>query len=501
MSRSFVSRVLPLAALSLALTSADVSRADAPSADASKPASAPVAGPKSEKIAAAVAAIRATRGLEGAQIGVVVLDVESGAVLGALDEHALLNPASNAKIYTAAASLALLHGSHRYHTTLRGSTKGGAVDGPLVLRGEGDPSLRSADLWELAQGLKAHGVKRVDGDILVDQTAFDAETTPPAFEQQPSEWAAFRAPVAAVSVNENTVTLTVRPTRAGSAAVATFDPPGFVDVTGSVKTGESGADTVGLELAGQGDRLSAKLSGAVAEDSRLVRYTRRVEDPRLLAGYALKAILEEAGVKVTGDVKLGTGGKGAVLARRSSEPLSTLLYALGKASDNFYAEMVFKSLGGEAKGRPAKSKDGAAVVTQWLERNGLSDKGLVIKNGSGLFDANRVTARSAAEVLRYALRDPVMSGEFLAHLSIGGVDGTLHRRFRGHKASRAIRAKTGTLDDAIALSGYVLPPTKPKGRLTGPIAFAFLANGVKGKGSAARAAADKLVEIIYDELY
>ena len=85
-----------------------------------------------------------------------------------------------------------------------------------------------------------------------------------------------------------------------------------------------------------------------------MRYTRRVEDPRLLAGYALKALLEKADVKVTGDVKLGTA-RGHVLAKHLSEPLSSLLYALGKQSDNFYAEMIFKSLGGEGKGRPAKS--------------------------------------------------------------------------------------------------------------------------------------------------
>jgi serine-type D-Ala-D-Ala carboxypeptidase/endopeptidase (penicillin-binding protein 4) len=499
-STARAARTVALLALALCLGRPTASLAEPPPGPSGAKTAAP-AGPHNDNIAAAVRAIASSKALDGAKVGVMVIDVRTGAVLGASEEHTLVNPASNAKIYTAAAALAILHGSHRYHTTLRGSTKGTSASG-LVLRGDGDPSLQSRDLWDMAQALKAHGVRRVDGDILVDQGAFDAETTPPAFDQQPNEWAAFRAPVSAVAVNENTVTLTVRPTKAGEAAIATFDPPGFVDVTGAVKTGESGADTVGLALAGAGDRLSAKLSGAVAEDSRLVRYTRRVEDPRLLAGYALRAILDECGVKVTGDVKLGSAAKGRLLARHESEPLSTLLLSLGKASDNFYAEMIFKSLGGEAKGRPAKSQDAAEVVTKWLERNGLGDKGLVIKNGSGLFDANRVTAYSAAQVLRYALRDPATSGEFLAQLAIGGVDGTLHRRFRGHKASYAIRAKTGTLDDAIALSGYVLPPATPvAGKLSGPVAFVFLANGVKGRGGVARGAADKLVEAIYAELY
>src|SRR6185295_12982923 len=167
--------------------------------------------------------------------------------------------------------------------------------------------------------------------------------------------------------------------------------------------------TVGLELAKTGEggrRLSAKLSGAVAADSHLVRYTRRVDDPQLLAGYALRAILEESGLKVSGDVKLSAPGKepkeskGGVLARHESEPLSTLLYALGKNSDNFYAEMIFKSLAAEGKARPGKSSEAAELVTKWLEKNDLGDTGVVIKNGSGLFDSNRTTAYSTAKLLR-----------------------------------------------------------------------------------------------------
>jgi D-alanyl-D-alanine carboxypeptidase/D-alanyl-D-alanine-endopeptidase (penicillin-binding protein 4) len=454
------------------------------------------------ELEAAVRALVNDRSLKDAQIGVVVLDCDTGHVLAQSGEHTLLNPASNAKLYTAAAALAILHGSHRYQTTLSGTIKSGAATG-LVLRGHGDPSLASRDLWALAQELKAHGARRVEGDIVVDQRFFDEMTTPPAFEQQPNEWAAFRAPVSSVAVNENTVTLTLRPTAPGEKAIAVFDPPGFVDVEGTVKTVESGADTVGLDLkAGEGGRrLSAKISGAIAADSRLVRYTRRVDDPQLLAGYALRAILEESGLKVSGDVKLlapkegkdAKEGKGGVLARHESEPLSTLLYALGKSSDNFYAEMIFKSLAAEVKARPGKSQDSADIVTKWLEKNDLGDTGLVVKNGSGLFDANRTTAHSMGKLLRFAWQDAGIRNEFVAQLSIGGVDGTLHRRFRDTRAHRAIRAKTGTLDDAIALSGYVLgPPGK------GTVAFAIVFNKVSGRGASARAAADKLVDYVHD---
>jgi D-alanyl-D-alanine carboxypeptidase/D-alanyl-D-alanine-endopeptidase (penicillin-binding protein 4) len=475
-----------------------------PEAGASAPASPAFA--RAPELEAAVRSLVNDRSLKDAQVGVVILDCDTGSVLAQAGEHIVLNPASNAKLYTAAAALAILHGSHRYQTTLSGTIKSGAASG-LVLRGHGDPSLRAQDLWAMVQELKSHGAKRVEGDIVVDQRFFDDQTTPPAFEQQPNEWSYFRAPVSAVAVNENTITMTVRPGAVGGNASVTFDPPGFIDVEGTVKTSDSGADNVGLELAKTGEggrRMSAKVSGAIAVDSKVVRYTKRVEDPQLLAGYALKAIFEDSGLKVSGDVKLGASGKdghdgkepregkGGVLARHESEPLSTLLYGLGKNSDNFYAEMIFKSIAGEVKARPAKSQDSAEIVTGWIDKNNLGDTGLVVKNGSGLFDANRTTAHSMTKLLRFAWQEPGLRNEFVAQLSIGGVDGTLHKRFRELRNHRAVRAKTGTLDDAIALSGYVLGP---QGKST--IAFAILFNKVSGRGGAARAAADKLVDLIH----
>jgi serine-type D-Ala-D-Ala carboxypeptidase/endopeptidase (penicillin-binding protein 4) len=446
---------------------------------------------RSPELQAAARALVGERSFKDASISIAILDLDSGRMLAAEGEHTALNPASNAKLYTAAAALAMLHGDHRFETTLSGTAKAGTVVGSLVLRGHGDPSLSTADLWSMVMELKAEGINKVTGDILVDQRFFDAETTPPGFEQQPNEWAAFRAPVSAVAVNENTLTLAVRPTQVGASALVSFDPPGFVDVEGEVKTSDAGADAVGLALAGSGRRMSAKLSGTVSNDSHLVRYSRRVEDPTLLAGYVLRALLEEEHVSFGGEVKPGSAKRPTVLARHQSASLATLLPALGKQSDNFYAEMIFKSLGGEVKGRPAKSLDGASLVAQWLDKVGANDAGVVIKNGSGLFDSNRVTSASVVALLRAAYRDPSIMPEFVAQLSVGGVDGTLKNRFRAERIRRAVRAKTGTLDDAIALSGYVLGPPGH-----GPVAFSVIINHIEGKVAAGRAAADALVEKI-----
>jgi D-alanyl-D-alanine carboxypeptidase/D-alanyl-D-alanine-endopeptidase (penicillin-binding protein 4) len=452
----------------------------------------------SPDVDAAILAITHESLFKEAAIGIAVLDVDTGHYLAASHEHDPLNPASNAKLYTAACALATLHADHRYETTLSGRIKGSVVAGPLVLRGYGDPSLRSADLWELAQELKGRGIRKIEGDIVVDQRFFDEQTTPPAFDQQPHEWASFRAPVSALSVNENTLTMTVRPTTAGSPAIVSFDPPGYVDADGTIQSVEGGgADTVGLALAGSERRMTAHVSGSMAIESRIARFTRRVEDPTLLGGYALKQILDEMKIEVTGDVKSGSGkDSGTVLAVHKSAPLSSLLYELGKMSDNFYAETIFKTIGGERRARPAHAADSSDVMMRWLAEVGASDAGVVIKNGSGLFDANRITAASTVQLLRAAWRDPAIREEYVAQLSIGGVDGTLRGRFKKETQRRAVRAKTGTLDDAIALSGYVLgPPGK------GPLAFSILFNKVEGKAYGARAAADRLVELLVKRLW
>jgi D-alanyl-D-alanine carboxypeptidase/D-alanyl-D-alanine-endopeptidase (penicillin-binding protein 4) len=104
----------------------------------------------------------------GGQVGVAVVDVHSGDLLAAQNDRRPLNPASNAKLFTAATALATLKGNYRFETGLYGEQKGASV-ARLVLRGQGDPSLVTRDLWDMVQDLRDQGVRRVEGDILVDQ--------------------------------------------------------------------------------------------------------------------------------------------------------------------------------------------------------------------------------------------------------------------------------------------------------------------------------------------
>jgi D-alanyl-D-alanine carboxypeptidase/D-alanyl-D-alanine-endopeptidase (penicillin-binding protein 4) len=303
--------------------------------------------------------------------------------------------------------------------------------------------------------------------------------------------------VAAVSLNENTVSFSVRANKEGIDAAVDVDPPGFVDLLGSVATSRPGdPEKVSVGLEPHGARLSGRLGGSVPEGGRMVRVVRRVDDPRLLAGYALRAVLRQVGVEVGREVRPGGAGQKGLLVAHRSQSVGELLWALGKESDNFYAEMVFKAIGARAAGRPASADAAAEAVRRAVEGAGVVDPGVVIKNGSGLFDANRATPAATTALLRAMERDPSAGPEYLAQLSIGGVDGTLRHRFREWETTRAIRAKTGTLDAVAALSGYVLAPP---GRA--PVAFSVFVNGISGKVSAARTSMDRIVDAVAREVW
>lgn len=430
-----------------------------------------------------------------AQKGVLaaaVLDVGSGATRAEANPYALVNPASNQKLLTAAVALDRLGPDYRFVTGLYGEVVENRVP-RLVLRGHGDPSLEARHMFRLAQALVFRGVSKVDA-LCVDQSRFDQKFVPPAFDQQPDEWAAFRAPVSAVAIAQNSLTLNVMPSASGAPARVWLEPPGFALTRGQIETRAPGqGQSIEFALKPSQDRLVAVLSGHIAAGLGRVRISRRVDDPRTFAGHVLKYQLSQLGVDVPSTVAVCGEDETKNLLYIESSPLSQLLYRMGKNSDNFYAEMLLKALGAEANGSPATSAQGAAVVAEWLRQKGAFVPGMRITNGSGLFDANRVTARSIVQLLRVVYNDPRLRPDYLAQLAVGGVDGTLRSRFR-KTLRRRVRAKTGSLNRVVALSGYVL------GSGARAYAFALIVNGIAGKHAEIRARIDRVVEAIARDL-
>jgi D-alanyl-D-alanine carboxypeptidase/D-alanyl-D-alanine-endopeptidase (penicillin-binding protein 4) len=229
---------------------------------------------------------------------------------------------------------------------------------------------------------------------------------------------------------------------------------------------------------------------------RPTTYYRRIDNPSLFSGYGVKGVLEASGISVGGSVQAGPLLAGTPkLAEHFSEPLSTILYESGKVSNNFVTEMVLKTIGAEEAKGPGTWKGALDAAAETLAGWGLEPGSYTYRNGSGLFDANRFSARQFVEVLRAAYLDSTIRPEFLAQLATGGADGTIRSRYQKEAARRHVRAKTGTLADTSTLSGYVLDEAGNR-----PIAFSILVNKAPGYVSASRAFQEKIVTAIAEFL-
>jgi D-alanyl-D-alanine carboxypeptidase/D-alanyl-D-alanine-endopeptidase (penicillin-binding protein 4) len=432
--------------------------------------------------------------LAEAQIGVSVVDLETGQVLYQRGEVLPLNPASNAKLVTTAAALGILGPAHRYATALwreDGALSGSVIKGNVYLQGSGDPALVTTDLLELAGTLRARGIKRVGG-IVVDARAFDRDELPPGFDQK-DELASYRAPCGATVVNFNTFEVHVRPgDSVGAAPFAGIAPPvdGLeLEVTATTEAGRRRALFMDYEV--DGSDIALELRGKVGIDGSPTSLRYPVADPSAYAGRVLAHALERQGIKV-GRAKIGLGpvpDDAVFLVAHQSPPLSVLVRSVNKLSNNFMAEQILKTL--DARPGPATFAGALERVRTYLGELGVPTEGLVLGNGSGLYDNNRISAAQLTALLGAVYRDERIQPDFMASLAIMGVDGTTRSRLRGSSRAGWLRVKTGTLDGVSALAGYAGAPDRK------PIAFSILLNGLrKSDASQARALQNEAAELL-----
>ena len=177
----------------------------------------------------------------------------------------------------------------------------------------------------------------------------------------------------------------------------------------------------------------------------------------LACGHLLKTTLIEKGIDVTGEVVSGTVPSSAqVVAKHLSPPLADILKLMNKPSDNWVAELLFKTIGAEVIGEPGTWKKGRQAVSEYLSE--IMDEPPVHRliDGSGLSRYNLLNAELLTNLLVYMYQNFQLMPEYLASLPIAGVDGTLRNRMQGVYAEKVLRAKTGTLSGVSALAGYTI---------------------------------------------
>jgi D-alanyl-D-alanine carboxypeptidase/D-alanyl-D-alanine-endopeptidase (penicillin-binding protein 4) len=466
------------------------------------PRAAAAAAPSAGRcLAARLAPLLSGPALAGADVGAVVARLEDGAVVFDRGAATTLIPASTSKLLTAAAALHHLGPSWRWETKVwSDAQRGGVIEGDVFVQGAGDPTIVAATLLEWAEGLRERGVTHVKGGVVADGGAFPGPALAPGFDRKPTD-DSYRPAVAAFAYQRAALRAAIYPGDAVGAACRVdlgLDADYFV-LENRCKTvgGAEGQPTI--ETAAAGRRTKVIVGGTMGSAAGRVLSFRRVEDPLLQAAYAFHGALRRVGIRVDREPRTGAlpGGKRPRIVH-PSPPLAAVLQEMNKESDNFYAEMVFRTVGGRSAKGGATWAAGARAVATWLaglrraDDAGplfaaavLSPDAWDFENGSGLYDVNRLSPALLARALRDAALAPASGAEFLASLPIAGRDGTLAHRARKSAAVDRARGKTGSLDGIDALAGVV---TAKDGTT---YVYAFLVNRAKKPHADVRAALDR----------
>ncbi len=365
----------------------------------------------------------------------------------------LMNPASGTKLLTSAAALARFGASHAFTSEVAAAgpvRADGVITGPLVLRPSGAPDLQTEALGEIAAALKGLGVRRVEGDVLVELAGFAGPDLPPAFSQKQTD-AAYRPRVPVLGVGDGAVTVTVKPGRRARDPVrVTTDLDRAVVPLGSSAETVAGKDARALAIRSGDARVDVTGQLGLKAPPQVVRL--RLPDPAEAARATLALKLREAGVRVSGKVRLVTGPVAAptTLVTHESMPIGQMIAVINIKSNNYWAEGLMRLLAEP----PRSFEAGATAVTGLLASLfGLGPAEVRVVNGSGLYDATRISARGMLRLLVAHGGDGANAQAFRDSLARAGETGTLERRLKGLKGR--VRAKTGTLGEALSLSGYV----------------------------------------------
>ncbi|MDR0965550.1 MAG: D-alanyl-D-alanine carboxypeptidase/D-alanyl-D-alanine-endopeptidase [Myxococcales bacterium] len=453
-----------------------------------------------QTLAAAIEEVLSASALASARVGIAVVSLDTGETVYARNADELLNPASNVKLFTAAAALSLLGPGFQFDTEFFSESP--LRDGPaqasptpspksksksaarrhLYVRGGGDPTLTSETLWRIANDLYNRGLRQVTGDIVLDESFFDGERVGAGYDQETTD-RAYMAPPGALSLNWNAIGIHVAPaSQVGQKPIVTVDPESdFIVVENkATTTGHRSLRRLSLSSAPSpdGQKQVVTVSGRIPVGGAELSAWRKIDDPGLYFGQTLKRYLKMRGIQVKGRVRRGavpSNGVHSVLLHRS-ETLDAVLKRLNKNSSNVVSEQLIKTLGAKIFGAPGSWRTGLYAIEHFLKAEvGLKPGTYVMKNGSGLNDVNRFSAHQITALLLSMWRNFPIAPEFLSSLGIAAQDGTLQYRMEGSEAERRLRAKTGTLENVSALSGYV--QTMGGERL----AFAVVANDFPGR--------------------
>ena len=420
---------------------------------------------------------------------VAVVRVSDGKMLVDIGAEKLLSPASVTKLVTSATALAKFGPSHKFTTRfyLDGRRAGEVLHGNLVIVGDGDPFVVNEKLWQMAADFRHLGIREVTGDIVIDNALFVG----PSRDQSRKEGEkvtshAYDAPVSAFGVNFNTFAVAMAPgLKIGAPATVSIDPykiQGIV-VENALRTvaARQSASVQVSRLTQANDMPRLVVRGGIPLDQGLRKIYRSVDDHVIAAGETVRAFFGREGIRIAGRVREGARPAAAeLLYEMPGYDLAYIVSGLNTFSNNYIADVLVERLGAQF-GTVGSMESGLLVIAEFLKTEVGLKPTFVLKNGSGLDSANRLSAAQLVRLLSYMESRFDLFPEFLASLPTAGEEGTMEKRLKnggGPSLKGLVRAKTGSLTEPVSvasLAGYFRHPKH------GLVAFAVIENGIPGK--------------------
>jgi D-alanyl-D-alanine carboxypeptidase/D-alanyl-D-alanine-endopeptidase (penicillin-binding protein 4) len=471
--------------------------------------------------------------------GIEVVSLATGEAMYTQNAGKLFTPASNTKLFTTAAALALIGPEYKFKTTVE--TVGtldryGRLNGDLVLVGHGDPNLSGRELpydlrtqrnddpiqalETLADALVTKGVKYIDGDIVADDSYFAFERYGEGWSQDDLVWAD-GAPVSALTINDNVVFVNILPAdRAGEKAFVSIKP--FADyyrLDNRIVTTPAGT-TRKFFVNREPGSTTLTLWGNLPLDDAGATEALAIEDPAEFAAGLFRQLLEKRGVVIYGHqrtrhTELATlstftatavapshgGSEGStrpfksdqplVLASYESKPLVDDVRVVNKVSQNLHAEILLRLLGRE-RGTAGTIEGGLEVLRGFLTAAGITNDQYVFYDGSGLSRQNLVTPHAIVQLLRYSSSQP-WGAAYKSTFPVAGIDGSLSERLTAPRLQKRVLAKTGSLGGVKALSGFA---TTDSGQT---VIFSILSNNLNLPTKRVTETIDGIVEAIVQD--
>lgn len=447
--------------------------------------------------------------LQRGQIGVKIVSLDTEKTVFETNAEKYFMPASNMKSYTVAAAMEKLSPDFKFVTSVYAPAMpdaNGVIRGDLTIYGRGDVSFSAGfydgDVYKglnnLADKIAQTGVKRIEGNLVGDESYFSGNTIPYGWEWDDLQWKS-GAEISALPVNDNLVELNIKPGAADAPCyVQTLPINAVMKIVNRCRTAPAGMERA-IQVVKKLDQNILEIGGTMPVGDKGYKGSVTVSRPAQLFVEMLRGVLAQKGITISGQNKVIKAEEKSIspaaastplveIAKLESPPFSVIAAKTMKPSQNTYTEIIFWTLG-EQIGRKqelalatdenaikklqqtSSAELGAKTVRSFLAEIGIAPDSVIQWDGSGLSRHNLITPNSAVALYKFMAKSRY-AAVWRDALTIGGVDGTLQTRFKGTAAAVNVRGKTGTIDQVSALSGYVSAASGER------YVFSILVNGV-----------------------